>query len=217
MMTMTSSPQFSPQDLAILAEIKYQREKVAILEARQDSLYGLDPVNERYVGKQIQADLDPAYEFHGRQAPSQREGEAASRYRRRLLAGLTPYSKDPDVAKLDFTTPTGPNGVPAWAVSRYADSIKADALDPASHRADVPAGTIKEIIKRDQSGRRTHEFVSSDGTTFIHQIMAQTSPRRIVSRFFGRDRVGSTSTATPVEKPAYGGRMSLRGGLPRSA
>jgi hypothetical protein len=67
-------------------------------------------------------------------------------------------------------------------------------------------------------GRKVHEFVSGDGrTTFIHQIMAQTSPRRIVSRFFGRDRVGNTSTATPVEKPTYGGRMSLRGGLPRSA
>jgi hypothetical protein len=139
---MINSPQLSPQDLATLAEIKYQREKVARLEAERDALYGLDPVNERFVGGQIHADLDEAYAFHGRAAPAQREGESASSYRRRLLAGLTPYSKDPDVAKLDFTTPSGPSGVPDWAVKNYADQIKADALDPASHRADVPAGQI---------------------------------------------------------------------------
>jgi hypothetical protein len=215
---MTSSPQFSPQDLAILAEIKYQREKLARLEAKQDALYGpLDPVNERFVGKQYQADLDPAYEFHGRQAPGQREGESASMYRRRLLAGLTPYSRDPDVAKFNFTDSKDLNWVPDWAVKNFADSIKSDALSPESHKADVPPGEIKEIVKRDDGGRKVHEFVSGDGrTTFIHQMMAQTSPRRVVSRFFGRDRVGNISTA-PVEKPTYGGRMSLRGGLPRSA
>jgi hypothetical protein len=216
--TMTSSPQFSPLDLATLAEIKYQREKVARLEAQRDALYGLDPVNERFVGGQYQADLDEAYAFHGSNAPAQREGESASTYRRRLLAGLTRYSKDPDVAKIDFTAASGPSGVPNWAVVKYADQIKADALDPASHRADVPDGQIKQITRRDQSGRETHEFVSGDGrTTFIHQIMAQTSPRRVVSRFFGRDRVGNISTATPVQKPTYGGRMPLSGGLPRSA
>jgi hypothetical protein len=212
---MTNSPQFSPQDLAILAEIKYQREKVASLEARQDSLYGLDPVNERFVGKQIQADLDPAYEFHGRQAPSQREGEAANMYRRRLLAGLAPYAKDPDVAKFDFLDKQSPNHVPDFALPRYADQIKADALDPESHKADVPAGTIKQITHKDQSGRERHEFVSSDGKTTFIQGMAR--PRQIVRRMFGVDRVGNISTATPVQKPAYGGRISLRGGLPRSA
>jgi hypothetical protein len=222
--TMTSSPQFSPQDLAILAEIKFQREKLARLEAKQDSLYGLDPVNERYVGGQIQADLDEAYAFHGSNAPAQKEGESASTYRRRLLAGLTRYSRDPDVAKIDFTAASGYNGIPNWAVAKYADQIKADALDPASHKADVPAGQIKEIIKRDEGGRKVHEFVSSDHhTTFINDtgpnsLVAQgvIGARRVVSRFFGRDRVGNISTA-PVQKPVYAGRMSLRGGLPRSA
>lgn len=209
---MINSPQLSPQDLATLAEIKYQREKVARLEAERDALYGLDPVNERFVGGQIHADLDEAYAFHGRAAPAQREGESASSYRRRLLAGLTPYSKDPDVAKLDFTTPSG---VPDWAVKNYAGQIKADALDPASHRADVPAGQIKEIVRKDPCGRERHEFVSSDGlTTFIHEIAAATSPRRIVRRMFGVDRIGNGSTR-PVEKPISMGRMALRSGLPR--
>jgi hypothetical protein len=212
---MPNTPQFSPQDLATLAEIKYQREKVARLEAERDALYGLDPVNERYVGGQYQADLDEAYAFHGRSAPAQREGESANMYRRRLLAGLAPYSKDPDVAKFDFTASNGPNAVPDWAVKNYADQIKADALDSASHRADVPAGQIKEIVKKDMSGRTTHEFVSSDGlTTFIHEIAAATSPRRIVRRMFGVDRIGNGSTR-PVEKPISMGRMALRSGLPR--
>jgi hypothetical protein len=213
MMTMSDAPQFSPQDLAILAEIKYNREKIARLEAQRDTLYGLDHVNERFVGGQIQADLDPAYAFHGRQAPAQREGESANMYRRRLLAGLAPYSKDPDVAKFDFTATSGANGVPNWAVAKYADSIKADALSPESYRADVPAGEIKEIVKRDESGRERHEFVSSDGKTTFIQMMAR--PRQIVSRFFGRDRIGNFA-AKPVEKPAYAGRMALRGGLPRT-
>jgi len=214
---MTNSPQFSPQDLATLAEIKYQREKVARLEAQRDALYGLDPVNERFVGGQIQADLDEAYAFHGRTAPAQKEGESANTYRRRLLAGLTPYSKDADVAKFDFTARSGPNGVPDWAVKNYADQIKADALDPASHKADVPAGQIKEIIQRDSSGRARHEFVNGDGrTTFIHEIMAATSPRRIVRRMFGVDRIGSGSTM-PVEKPQSMGRQPLFRGLPRNA
>jgi hypothetical protein len=212
---MTISPQFSPQDLVTLAEIKYQREKVARLEAQQDALYGaLDPVNERYVGGQIQADLDPAYEFHGRQAPSQREGESASMYRRRLIAGLAPYSSDPDVTKFNFTDSKDLNWVPDFALPRYADSIKADALSPESHKADVPPGEIKEIVKKDVSGRERHEFVSSDGKTTFIQSMAR--PRQIVRRMFGVDRIGNTSTA-PVQKPVYGGRLSLRGGLPRSA
>jgi hypothetical protein len=217
MMTMSESPQFSPQDLAILAEIKYNREKIARLEAQRDQLYGLDHVNERHTGGQYQADLDPAYEFHGRKAPQQKEGESANMYRRRLLAGLAPYSKDPDVAKFDFLDKRSPNHVPDFALPRYADSIKADALDPASHRADVPPGQIKEIVRRDMSGRETHEFVNGDGrTTFIHEIAAQTSPRRIVRRMYGVDVIGNNSTR-PVEKPRYMGRMALRGGLPRSA
>jgi hypothetical protein len=75
----------------------------------------------------------------------------------------------------------------------------------------VPPGEIKEIVKRDEGGRKVHEFVSSDGKTTFIQAMAR--PRQIVSRFFGRDRIGSTS-AMPVEKPRYSGRMNLRGGLP---
>ena len=211
---MSESPQFSPEELAILAEIKYNREKIARLEAQRDQLYGLDHVNERFVGGQIQADLDPAYEFHGRKAPAQREGETANMYRRRLIAGLAPYSKDPDVAKFDFLDKRNPNHVPDFALRRIADSIKADALSPESHRADVPPGEIKEIVKRDESGRERHEFVSSDGRTTFIQMMAR--PRQIVTRFFGRDRIGSFSTR-PVEKPVYGSRMPLRGGLPRSA
>jgi hypothetical protein len=134
-----------------------------------------------------------------------------------LLAGLQNYSKDPDVAKFNFTEKSGPNGVPDWAVARYADSIKADALDPESHKADVPPGTIKEIVKRDQSGRERHEFVSSDGkTTFITEIMAATSPRRIVRKMFGVDRIGNGSTM-PVEKPQSMGRMPLFRGFPRTS
>ena len=212
---MTSAPQFSPQDLATLAEIKYQREKMARLEAQRDALYGLDPVNERYVGGQIQADLDPAYAFHGRTAPAQKEGESANMYRRRLLAGLAPYSKDPDVAKFDFTASSGPNAVPSWAVAKYADQIKADALDPASHRADVPAGAIKEIVQKDSSGRERHEFVNGDGrTTFIHEIMAATSPRRIVAKMLGVDKIGGPPR--PVERPHNAGPQSLFRGFPRT-
>jgi hypothetical protein len=121
-----------------------------------------------------------------------------------------PHSKDPDVQKFDFLDKRSPNHVADFALPGYADQIKADALSPESHKADVPAGEIKEIVKRDEGGRKVHEFVSSDGkTTFIPQMMR---PRLIISKMLGVDRIGGPPR--PVEKPHNMGRM---GRLPRSA
>jgi hypothetical protein len=77
-------------------------------------------------------------------------------------------------------------------------------------------GEIREFKRRDESGREVTEFASRNGYTFIHEIAAQTSPRRIVRRMFGVDRIGNNSTG-PVEKPRYMGRQALSNGLPRSA
>jgi len=145
-------------------------------------------------------------------------------YRRRLLAGLVPYSKDPDVQKFDFTATQGPGVIPNWAVAKYADQIKADALDPASYKADTPAGTIKEIVKKDLSGRNRHEFISSDQkTTFISEMTE--AKRRgwtaTVGNKFIRllDYMNGVTATTPRNmsvKPVNAGRMALKNGFPRT-
>lgn len=108
-------------------------------------------------------------------------------------------------------------------LEREASRIVADALSPVSHSFDVPAGAIKEIVKKDQSGRERHEFISSDQkTTFISE-MNNILPRRVTASVGGRfvkllDFVNGALGTTPLNlsvKPTNMGRQPLYRGLPR--
>ena len=214
----------SPQDA--LAEYRMLRQREAILEAqlalgakqqndeaRANAALEANRSNQarrdaeaadHHRKQEIQRQHDEAFEAHNLTTPMPRADESSHQYHRRLLRDhLQKYS--PEYRAVDL------NHVPSNMLENVATKIVADALSPVSHSFDVPDGTIKEVIKTGADGRKTHEFVSGDGKTTFIQQMAR--PRQIVTRFFGRDRIGSFSTR-PVEKPAYGGRMALRGGLP---
>jgi hypothetical protein len=217
----------SPQDA--LAEYRMLRQREAILEAqlalgakqqndeaRANAALEASRINQarrdaeaadHHRKQEIQRQHDEAFEAHNLTTPMPRADESSSTYHRRLLRDhLQKYS--PEYRAVDL------NHVPPNMLENVATKIVADALSPVSHSFDVPAGQIKEIVRKDESGRERHEFVSSDGRTTFIQMMAR--PRQIVTRFFGRDRIGNFAT-TPIEKPRYGGRMPLHNGLPRSA
>ena len=70
---------------------------------------------------------------------------------------------------------------PSFMVDKVLGDIRSDALKPTSHQADIPPGVIREFIKKDESGRNRHEFVSSDRrTTFISE-MNNSLPRRVTA------------------------------------
>jgi hypothetical protein len=211
----------------VLAEYNMLRQREAILEAqlalgakqqndeaRANAAQEANRLNQarrdveiadHHRKQEIQRQHDGAFEAHNLTTPMPRADESSSQYHRRLLRDhLQKYS--PEYRSVDL------NHVPSNMLENVATKIVADALSPVSHSFDVPDGTIKEIVKRDEGGRKVHEFISGDGRTTFIQQMAR--PRQIVTRFFGRDRIGSFSTR-PVEKPTYMGRQALRGGLPR--
>jgi hypothetical protein len=141
-----------------------------------------------------------------------REGETAEAYRLRLASGVqncSPDHRDLDLETVLFRQPQSFR-------ETILSQIRQDALKPTARHVEIPEGEIRPFKRRDEDGREVTEFASRNGYTFIHEIAAQTSPRRIVKRIFGVDQIGNNSTR-PVAKPRYMGRMPLRGGLPRSA
>jgi hypothetical protein len=190
------------------------REDAARAESRQrqHSVSIASDAEDRNRGRAHQLEWDAAYSNLGRIAPAQRDNETSEAYRLRLASGVQNCS--PDHADLDLETVLFRQ--PPSFRETILSQIRQDALRPEARHVGIADGEIREFKRRDESGREVTEFASKNGLTFIHQMMAQTSPRRVVRRMFGVDRIGNTSTA-PVQKPVYGGRLSLRGGLPRSA
>jgi hypothetical protein len=195
------------QEMAIWAEVQYLREKLAKLEAQSSKHSPTSTASTRYEGQQKQAEWQEAFEAHGRVAPPQREGEPTHLYNIRLASMMQEYSPEWKGVNLHEARP--------FMVDKVLGEIRADALKPESHRADIPPGVIREIVKKDPSGRDRHEFISSDNrTTFISQIN-NLNPRRVIARMFGVDRVGGP--LRPVERPQNVGRMPLFRGLPRAS
>jgi hypothetical protein len=179
---------------------------------RQHALSIAADAEDRNRGRAHQLEWDAAYENLGRIAPAQRPGETSEAYRLRLASGVQNCS--PDHRDLDLDTVLFRQ--PASFRETILSQIRQDALKPTARHVEIPEGEIREFKRRDESGREVTEFASRNGYTFIHKIAAETSPRRIVRRMYGVDKVGSASTR-PVEKPRYLGRMSLHNGFPRSA
>jgi hypothetical protein len=196
------------------SEAERHREDAARQEPRQrqHSLSIAADSEERNRGRAHQIEWDAAYENLGRIAPAQREGETSEAYRLRLASGVQNCSVDHRDLDLETALFLQPESFRETILSQ----IRQDALKPTARHVEIPEGEIRPFKHRDENGREVTEFASRNGYTFIHEIAAQTSPRRIVKRIFGVDRIGNNSTR-PVEKPRYGGRMPLYRGLPRSA
>jgi hypothetical protein len=190
------------------------REDAARAESRQRqrSLSIAADSEERNRGRAFQSEWDAAYENLGRIAPAMREGETSEAYRLRLASGVQACSADHKDLDLESVLLRQPAPFRETILSQ----IRQEALKPQARITEIAEGEIRPFKRRDENGREITDFHSRNGYTFIHEIMAQKSPRRIVKRMYGVDQIGNNSTR-PVEKPRYMGRMALRGGLPRSA
>jgi hypothetical protein len=87
-------------------------------------------------------------------------------------------------------------------------------IAPAQREGETADAYRLRLASGVQNCSPDHKDLDLD-TTFIHEIMAATAPRRIIRRMFGVDRIGDGS-ARPVEKPHNMGRMNLHHGLPRT-
>ncbi len=87
-------------------------------------------------------------------APRWLNGETVPEYRRRLI---DPYKKHSRAWRdVDL------NGLPDQALDEVEKQIRADALQAATHPANMPVGMLREIQSRDQTGRTITRFVGSD-------------------------------------------------------
>jgi hypothetical protein len=201
------------QEMNAWAEAQYLREKLAKLEGKPYS--PTSTAGARYEGQQEAAKWQEPFEAHGRVVPPQHEGESLNVYRIRLASAMQEYS--PEWAKVNL------HEAPSFMVDTVLGEIRADALKPTSHKADIPPGVIKEVVKRDESGRNRHEFVSSDQrTTFISE-MNNSLPRRVTATVGNQfvkllDYMNGALATTPRNlsvKPQNVSRGPLSRGLPR--
>lgn len=78
-------------------------------------------------------------------------GETLTQYRRRLLSTLKPHSaqwKDVDTRKLDGA-----------ALDTVEQQVFADAWTAALDPANVPEGTLRMVVDRDETGRPIRKFI----------------------------------------------------------
>jgi hypothetical protein len=130
------------------------------LTKRLDELAARIPVElpekdrQRFIAAQQSA--EPLAQAFGDSAGAPRwlNGETLEEYRRRLI---DPYKKHSRAWK-DVAL----SGVPDQALGIVEEQIRADALQAAQHPANLPAGTLREIQSRDQTGRTITRFVGSD-------------------------------------------------------
>jgi hypothetical protein len=119
--------------------------------------------------------VQDAYSYHGMEVPSLAVNEHHDNYNRRLLSGLQKYSEY--FADMDLYSQPQKN------LENMSKEILAAAVDPASHKVDVPPGTLRGIKQVTTTGNVQQKFVSSDGWTFIHEMASQ-RPRRYVKSDF---------------------------------
>ena len=98
-----------------------------------------------------QARADSVYALHGKAAPRPMDGEDLIAYRRRLLSDMRPHSaqwKAVDLAQL------GADALGVAETQIYADAERIGRCPPAD-----ALGGLREIKRRDQTGREISEFV----------------------------------------------------------
>jgi flagellar motor protein MotB len=101
----------------------------------------------------IQARADEVALEFGKQAARPMAGETPVAYRRRLAAQYQPHSKQWKDVDL--------GGIADSALHIAEEAIYADAVAVASTQPDIPAGTLREIKRKDRTGREVIEFQGS--------------------------------------------------------
>lgn len=98
-----------------------------------------------------QSRADNVFQAFGNRAPRPMDGERLSSYQRRLATALKTHSvrwKDVDLKSFADAT----------AFKVVEEQIYADALDAAAKPVDIPAGKLRSIVRRDQTGREVTTF-----------------------------------------------------------
>ncbi len=108
---------------------------------------GVGAAEVQAAARHFQHRADAAYNLYALAAPPKSPHESLTNYRRRLCAGLQPYS---DTLKdLDFQR-VGTDGLPPLEKMLIEDAVKL---------FEKPEGPMRSCVRRDQAGReRTHFF-----------------------------------------------------------
>lgn len=125
-----------------------------------------------------QVRADSVYLALGSQAPRPMQGETPLAYRRRLVKGVQDHSatwKGHDLVAI---------GDSVFAVAE--EQIYNDAHVAAHSPATVSAGTLRQIVKRDETGREIKTFVG-DPRAWLAPMMGRT--RRVTSINLGSQGV----------------------------
>jgi hypothetical protein len=148
-------------------------EMIKQFAATQGDLTGDLKMDSRKDFLDAQAAAEPTYRVSGDSAPPPMHGESLPDYEGRLVRPHQPHCsrfKDADLAKV---------GCP---VTRrvLAAQIYSDAAAALRSGADVPAGQLRAIKERDQSGREITRYVSSDDGACWDRFNA---PFRYITKF----------------------------------
>jgi len=119
-----------------------------------------------------QAKADSVYQAFGDAAPRPLQGENLTAYRRRLAKGLQSYSAQ--LKEVNLSAIKDPAAFNFMEGQIYSDAMAA-ALTPR----DLPLGQLREIKRRDSTGRQISEFVGQP----ISWLSQFTGHRRRVSAF----------------------------------
>lgn len=103
--------------------------------------------------RDLQAEADPYYRDHARQAPMAMNGEGPDAYSARLGAGLQHHSAT--WGKVDLA------GLPPSVVTLAKQRIFEDSRKEAESPSNVPDGELRGITRADAAGRNATQFYGS--------------------------------------------------------
>ena len=125
-----------------------------------------------------QARADSVYTAFGERAPAPMQSETPEAYRIRLAKGMQQHSAAWRGIKLA--------NLPSNALEIAENAIYTDAVAAARNPDGMEPGTLREIKKRDESGRMITEFVGDPSAWMAEH---RTAPRSIARPFFRRNPI----------------------------
>lgn len=162
-------------DSAISDEIRAKVDRLSRAVSRMPKSMGDD---DYATMADHQARADGVYAGFGKRAPAPLQGESPEAYEIRLLKGVQEHSTHWASVPL--------RALPAEARAIAREQIYADAASAARSPVNLPAGSLREIRRRDQSGREITEFF---GEPSVWMGEFRTTPRSIAKPYF-RPRAG---------------------------
>ena len=123
-----------------------------------------DPSKDQAKFADAQMRCDVVAGAFGKQAPRPMMGEDLVDYKIRLATSYKMHAKDENVRKVDLSQ----LAAHPEALENFVDTIYNDAMEYARSPASVPQQTLREIKKRDPSGREYSEFQGDPAVWLSH-------------------------------------------------